>query len=41
MIETTKGSIVPMQDVLRKFPTITLKSVEEYVQHVVGPISAV
>lgn len=41
MIETTKGSIVPMQDVLRKFPTVTLKSVEEYVQHIVGPISAV
>jgi uncharacterized protein YbjT (DUF2867 family) len=41
MIETTKGNIVPMQDVLRKFPGITLKSVEEYVQEMVGPISAV
>jgi uncharacterized protein YbjT (DUF2867 family) len=41
MIETTKGNIVPMQDVLRKFPGITLKSVEEYVQEMIGPISAV
>jgi uncharacterized protein YbjT (DUF2867 family) len=40
MIETTKGSTVPMHDVLRRFPGVTLKSVEEYVQQLVAPISA-
>lgn len=41
MIETTKGNTVPMHEILRKFPGVTLKSVEEHVQQAIGPISAV
>ncbi len=41
MIETTKDNVILMQDVLRRFPGITLKSVEEYARQTIGPISAV
>jgi nucleoside-diphosphate-sugar epimerase len=41
MIEITKGDIIPMQDVLAKYPGMTLTSVEEYVKQAVGPIIAV
>jgi NADH dehydrogenase len=41
MIETTKGNVIPMNDVLRRFPGIVLKSVEDYARQLVSPISAV
>lgn len=41
MLETAKGDIIPMHNTLQSFSGITLKSVEEYVQQMVGPVTAV
>ncbi len=35
MLEVGKGDVVPMQDVLRRFPQITLKSVEDWARQAV------
>ncbi len=40
MMETAKGNVIPMQDVLRTFPGISLRSVEEYARQTV-PVAAV
>jgi NADH dehydrogenase len=40
MMETAKGDVIPMQDVLRSFPDITLRSVEDYARQSI-PIPAV
>jgi NADH dehydrogenase len=40
MLETAKGDVVPMQDALRAFPGITLKSVEELARQLV-PVAAI
>jgi hypothetical protein len=40
MMETAKGDVIPMQDVLRSFPGITLRSVEDYARQSI-PIPAV
>jgi uncharacterized protein YbjT (DUF2867 family) len=41
MIETTRGNVIPMNDVLRRFPGITLKSVEDYALQLFKPIPAI
>jgi uncharacterized protein YbjT (DUF2867 family) len=35
MMETAKGNVIPMQEVLRAFPGITLRSVEDYARQTV------
>jgi uncharacterized protein YbjT (DUF2867 family) len=40
MLEVGKGDVVPMHDVLRRFPQIKLKSVEEFARQAV-PVAAV
>lgn len=40
MLETAKGDVIPMQEVLRTFPGITLTSVEDYARQLT-PLSAV
>jgi uncharacterized protein YbjT (DUF2867 family) len=41
MLESARGDVIPMQDVQRLFPKVTLRSVRDYAHQIVGVTAAV